>query len=145
MRIETTRTLSHAPFEVYAFLTDPALLTTWVKGLRSHAPLPGPARGVGARFRQELELQGGAFPFDGLVLEDEPGRRFAYRLEHEEAALSNRFDLADLGGATELRIVSEAELRSLRLRFVKGLVERFLREQMEANLERLNAALGAAR
>ncbi len=141
MWIELQKDIARPAPDVYAFLVDPSRLSLWVKGLVVHEPLPGPERGVGARFRQELQISGSAYAFDGRITHDEPGRVFGYRLEHAEAALTTRFDLRGLSAGTLVVVTNEAQLKSLRLKFVKGMVERFLREQMALSLDRLAAAI----
>jgi uncharacterized protein YndB with AHSA1/START domain len=143
MLIELHQDVARPPLTVYEYLVDPGRLGRWVEGLASHEPLPGPAGGAGARFRQELAIAGARYPFEGEVTEDEPGRVFGYRLEHKEARLAMRFELERVDLGTLLRQTSRAELRSLRLKVVSGLVERFLREQMAGNLARLARAVEA--
>lgn len=144
MLIELHQAIARPPLAVYRYLVDPERLDTWVAGLAEHESLPGPAGGAGARFRQVLAIAGGRYPFEGEVTLDEPGRAFAYRLEHKEARLAMRFELSDRVPGTSIAQTTEAELRSLRLKVVSGLVERYLRETMAENLARLARAVEAA-
>lgn len=144
MLIELHQAIARPPLAVYRFLVDPERLDTWVAGLAEHEPLPGPAGGAGARFRQVLAIAGGRYPFEGEVIVDEPGRAFGYTLEHKEARLAMRFDLEERAPGTAMAHRTEAQLRSLRLKVVSGLVERYLRETMAENLARLARAVETA-
>ena len=113
--------IARPPEQVFAYLTDPAKVSTWQNALEVRQLTPGPV-GPGTRFREIHTALGiRARPQVTEVVAFEPGRRFDLRVV-EGPPIDGRWDLEAIDGGTRLTLTPTARLPRP-LRFAKPLAE----------------------
>jgi uncharacterized protein YndB with AHSA1/START domain len=99
IRAEARTTIRRPTAAVFDWLTDPVLLPRWVTGLVASRPEGSAELRAGARSVEEVVVRGKTTLMPAEIVELDPGRVVASRIETPDGPLLSRFVLEDLGGA----------------------------------------------
>jgi uncharacterized protein YndB with AHSA1/START domain len=108
IRVSDTVEIGRAPEEVFAYVTDPAKLSTWQDAEEVVQLTPGPV-GVGTRFREVHMVLGKRREQITEVVGFEPGRRFDIRVV-EGPPVDGRWEFESAGTRTRLTFTPSARL-----------------------------------
>jgi uncharacterized protein YndB with AHSA1/START domain len=100
--------IARSPGEVFAYVTDPAKLSTWQDAEEVSQLTPGPV-GAGTRFREVHKVLGIRRVEITEVVVFEPGRRFDIRVV-EGPPVDGRWDFESAGAGTRLTLTPTARL-----------------------------------
>jgi uncharacterized protein YndB with AHSA1/START domain len=139
IKVRQTIEISRPPEEVFAYVTDPAKLSTWQNAEEVTQLTPGPV-GPGTRFRETHRFLGiRARPQITEVEAFEPGRRFEIRVV-EGPPVDGRWDFERVAGGTRLTLTPTARLPGP-LRLIQPVVEFMTALLMERFHRRLKRVL----
>jgi uncharacterized protein YndB with AHSA1/START domain len=127
---------------IFPFLADPELYPQWQRAyleaqLTSQRPI-----GVGTTFRAVYEMAGRHIEVQHEVTAYIPEREFAFRNTSDDMAISGDISLQLFKGGTKAKLVFEAQLGGF-FRLAEPLAERLMKQQQQADLERLKRLLHA--
>ena len=136
IRAEARTTIRRSAADVFGWLTDPELLTRWVTGLVASRPEgAGQLRG-GARAIEEIVLRGKTLRMPSEIVELQPDRVIASRIETPDGPLLSRFVLDDLDDACRVLHTMTAEVEGQRW-VPSAVMAAGMRRQMRGDLARL--------
>jgi uncharacterized protein YndB with AHSA1/START domain len=135
VRIEHELTIARPPSEVFAYLTDPAVLPEW-QATAEEARLESETMGKGARLVEVRKFLGRRMESQMEVVDYEPDRRFALKVDSGPIPFVASHVLEPTNGGTRLRFVLEGEPGGF-LRLADPLAERQARRQVESDFAAL--------
>jgi uncharacterized protein YndB with AHSA1/START domain len=112
--------IARSPEEVFAYVTDPAKLSTWQNAEEVTQLTPGPLR-AGARLREVHKVLGRRRVQITEVVVSEPGRRLDIRMV-DGPPLDGRWDFAPSATGTRLTFTPIVRLTGIRQRLEPVLV-----------------------
>jgi hypothetical protein len=108
IRVTETVEIARAPQDVFAYLTDPAKLSTWQNLEEIEQLTPGPVT-AGTRFREVHRVLGTKRPEITEVVVFDPGRRFDVRVV-QGPPVDGRWDFEPTGAGTRLTFTPAVRL-----------------------------------
>jgi uncharacterized protein YndB with AHSA1/START domain len=108
IEIRAIADIARPPEEVFAYLADPAKLTTWQNADEVTQLTPGPV-GVGTRFREVHRALGRRRVETTEIVTFEPGRRFEIRVI-DGPPVDGRWDFEPAAGGTRLIMTPTARV-----------------------------------
>lgn len=127
-----------SPSQVFACLTEPALLTRWVGGLESSEPLTEGGLRVGARSRETVVEGTRQTQMVTEVTALVPDRSLRFRIDSKAIRGHSSYELEPSGGGVRLRHQLDVEYRGL-LRILGPLFKPVVQRKLERDLERLSS------
>jgi carbon monoxide dehydrogenase subunit G len=140
VRAELSIAIDRPPEDVFAYLADVSNLTEWQSGVHSAEIEGGGAAIAGARVVESRTMLGKDMTTTLEIVDFEPPRLFTLRALDGPALLTIRHELEPSGGATELHVVVEGEVKHMP-GFAAGLMMRGAERQFRKDFERLKRLL----
>jgi uncharacterized protein YndB with AHSA1/START domain len=135
--------IGRPPGEVFAYVTDPAKLSTWQTNTVSAVVEGAGPVGLGTRIREVHSAPGGReVPSLVEVSEYEPDRLFALRMIEGPLPLDGRISLEPTAAGTRMSFQVHGRPGGL-LRIASPLMKRPLKRQFEAHCAELKRVLEA--
>jgi uncharacterized protein YndB with AHSA1/START domain len=123
--------------EVFRYLTEPDLLPKWIDGLRESRPMGDGVTRVGAKSIEVVEAQGKMMEIISEVTALDPDRALSVRITYPGAGDTDMaYELTPVAHGTDVRLTVTPHYRGI-ARVVGSLMQRSMRKQLQANLDRL--------
>ena len=130
--------------DVFPWLADPGRRLEWMGALVESERLTDGPLEVGSRFRDVFEDHGHRVELEAQLVEVDPPRALAVRLEASAFAATSSQRLDESEAGTRLTALIETTYTALAARLLAPVVTRHAQKQLEADLVRLKELVEAA-
>ncbi|HEY7464975.1 MAG TPA: SRPBCC family protein [Candidatus Limnocylindria bacterium] len=143
-RVEASRTLPATPDRVFAFVADLDNLPRWQTGIVSAERTSPEPMGVGSTAHVVRELMGQRVAVDLRVTDYQPGLSLGLASEASGIGIAATLDLEPDGDGARVRFAMEIRAQNFFMAPMEGIVAGAAGSDLEASLDRLQAALSEA-